>query len=281
LQAKDSRPVEFISSTRFEALPDISPDSRQVAFVSERDGTQALWTCRGDCSSPQRLELRGPDGSSFPNRPNLPRWDPSGDRIAFDGLNGSHRQIFIVAAEGGLTHQLTSGDCENSAPTWSADGKWIYFGYDRTGRFEVFKTSLMTHETRQITHADGYFGQESPDGKYVYFDKPDGAMATWTYVKPGLYAMASSGGAEKLVIPEATWLWRAAKDGVYFTEDKPRPALKLFHLGSGKTEVVAFLGKEAWGGPGGITMSPDGRFFLYAQIDTEGKDLMLVKNGAW
>jgi hypothetical protein len=41
--------------------------------------------------------------------------------------------------------------------------------------------------------------------------------------------------------------------------------------------------RESWGGPGGIAISPDGNvfLFLYSQIDNEGKDLMLVKNGSW
>jgi len=282
LSKKDGRPAQVIASTRFEAGPDISPDGGNVAFLSDRDGTQGIWTCRGNCSNPQRLELRSADGSVFPVRPNLPRWSPSGDRIAFDALDGGHRQIFVVGADGGTVTQLTSGEFENQAPTWSADGAWIYYGSERTGRYEVFKTSLSTRETRQVTHTGGYFGQESPDGKLIYFDKPDESMATWTYVKPGLYVMPKDGGRERLVIPEATWLWRVTVKGVYFTGDDARhPVMKLFNVATGKVEVLALLDKPAWGGPGGIAISPDGQFFLYTQIDNEGRDLMLVKNGAW
>lgn len=70
--------------------------------------------------------------------------------------------------------------------------------------------------------------------------------------------------------------------GVYFTGDDARhPVMKLFNVATGKVEVLALLDKPAWGGPGGIAISPDGQFFLYTQIDNEGRDLMLVKNGAW
>ena len=283
LAAKDSRSSEFISSTWFEASPDFSRDGQRIAFLSDRDGTQAIWTCRVDGLNPQKLELTRLTPTGPPNRPGIPKWSPAADRIAFDALSGDHRQIFVVDSEGGVSHQITSGEFESTAPTWSTDGEWLYYGSERTGRYEIWKTSLKTRETKQVTHEGGYFAQESVDGKFVYFNKPAAGFATWTYVRPGIYVMPVNGGTEKLLVPEATWMWRVRSKGIYYTDNnaKPRPALKLFHPDTGKTETLVSLDKESWGGPGGIGISPDGATLLYAQIDNEGKDLMLVRNGIW
>jgi len=283
LSRKASRAERFISSTWFEAAPDISADGKRIAFLSSRDGTQAIWISGFDGYSPRRVDLRGANGDEFPRLPNIPRWAPSGDLIAFDALVGGHRQIFVVDSDGGIAQQVTAGEFESQVPTWSADGEWVYFGSDRGGGYEVWKTSIKTHETRQVTHAGGYFGQESADGNLVFFSKPEKEMATWTYIVPGLYAIGRNGGAERLVIPNANWFWRATKRGVYFTDNdaKPHPALKLFHPETGAVETLATLDKESWGNPGGIATSPEGKTFLYTQIDAEGRDLMLVRNGAW
>ena len=283
LSPKKSQPQRFISSTWFEASPDISQNGIRIAFLSDRDGTQAIWISGLDGFSPHKLDIRGASGNENPRLPGAPRWSPSGDLIAFDALDSGHRQIFVVDSDGGMARQITSEEFEHQAPTWSADGEWVYFGSDRSGRYEVWKTSVKTRETRQVTHEGGYFGEESADGRLVYFSKPEKAMATWTYAARGLYAAARDGGAERLVIPNANWFWRATKRGVYFTDNdaKPHPALRLFHPETGAVETLATLDKKSWGNPGGIAITPDGKTFLYSQIDAEGKDLMLVRNGAW
>jgi Tol biopolymer transport system component/DNA-binding winged helix-turn-helix (wHTH) protein len=275
LSAQRDSPKQFIASTWFEDAPDFSPDGTRISFLSERDGSLAIWICNADGSNPVRL--MGPDG------PNIPRWSPSGDRIAFDSRSAGRHQIYVVDARGGKPLQLTFGDFNSQTPSWSADGKWVYFGSDRSGGFEVWKTSLDSKQTVQVTKQGGFYAQESPDGKFVFYNKPQDKMANWTYVKHGVYKIPTDGGEEKLVVPEATWLWRVGREGIYYTSDgsPPRPSLKIYRFSTGKTETLADLNKQAWGGPGGIAISPDGKTFFYAQVDTEGKDLMLVKNGSW
>jgi Tol biopolymer transport system component/DNA-binding winged helix-turn-helix (wHTH) protein len=274
---------KFIASTWTEFSPDFSPDNKKIAFLSDRDDTQAIWICSAECSNPQKLLLHSTGSTEAPTRLGLPRWSPRGDQIAFDALHGEHRQIFVVDAAGGEPLRITAGQFENQAPSWSADGSWIYFGSDRSGRFEIWKTSLRTHETEQVTRNGGYFAEESADGRFVFYKKPQDDMSTWTYDKPGLYAMPTDGGQERLIAPVKGWLWRVTKRGVYYADNdaKPHPVLKLFVLDSAKTETVAMLDKRSWGGPGGIAISSDGKTLLYSQIDAEGSDLMLVKNGLW
>jgi Tol biopolymer transport system component/DNA-binding winged helix-turn-helix (wHTH) protein/tRNA A-37 threonylcarbamoyl transferase component Bud32 len=276
-------PARFITSTLLDNAPDFSPDGSKIVFLSDRDGTQAIWVCNADGSNPRKIRLMGVPDTSIPQGPNIPKWSPAGNQIAYDGRHDRHRQIFVVDAEGGTPAQVTSGDFENQSPSWSRDGEWVYFGSDRNGRYEIYKTSLKTRETIQVTHNGGFYAEESPDGQLVFFNKPQDDKATWTYVKSGVYAIPKSGGPERLLVPDASWMWRAGKDGIYYTDNtaKPRPTLKLFRFNNGRIETLTTLDKESWGGPGGIAISPDGGTLLYGQIDSEGKDLVLVKNGSW
>jgi Tol biopolymer transport system component len=51
--------------------------------------------------------------------------------------------------------------------------------------------------------------------------------------------------------------------------------IQLLRLATGKIEVVATLDKDLYYG---LTVSPDGRWLLYSQVDQQSCDLMLVEN---
>jgi Tol biopolymer transport system component len=48
-------PSKLIGSTRPDHSPRYSPDGRRVVFVSDRSGSNELWVCDGDGSSPAQL----------------------------------------------------------------------------------------------------------------------------------------------------------------------------------------------------------------------------------
>ena len=62
-----------------------------------------------------------------------PRWSPDGKWITFDYHDGVHSQIYVIDAQGRNLRGLTSGNYENSVPSWSRDGSTIYFASNRTG----------------------------------------------------------------------------------------------------------------------------------------------------
>jgi Tol biopolymer transport system component len=72
----------------------------------------------------------------------------------------------------GNIQQITDGDFADEVPSWSADGKAIYFALNRTGIYEVWNKSLATKNVAQITHHGGLFPSECPDGRFVYYNKP-------------------------------------------------------------------------------------------------------------
>ena len=88
------------------------------------------------------------------------------------------------------TEALTSGDHLNTTPTWSRDGRRIYFGSDRTGVFEIWQIDLEAEPRAagQVTFTGGYLAVESSDGNWLYYSKRRPS---------GLFRMPTRGGAEE------------------------------------------------------------------------------------
>ena len=96
----------------------------------------------------------------------------------------------------GSATRLISG-IKAEAPSWSADGKFLYFASDRTGRWEVWKQPLFGGAARQITRNGGYASHESREGKWLYFSK-DRSDRIWRIPTPQLESHTSP--SEELVI---------------------------------------------------------------------------------
>src|SRR4030095_3654297 len=131
----------------------------------------------------------GPDVGS-------PRWSPDGLHIAFDTLAPGHRDIYIVGIEGAKPHRLNDDNYENVRPSWSHDGKWIYFGSSRTGNWQVWKPPAAGGQPVQVTTLGGREGVESFDGTFFYYTKGFGVAGVWkvpvnggeeTFVLDGVY----------------------------------------------------------------------------------------------
>jgi Tol biopolymer transport system component len=181
---------------------------------------------------------------------------------------------------------LTDASSDHRAPSWSADGEWVYFASNRGGRWEIWKASLRSKEGVQVTRHGGGYSQKSPDGKFIYYQKPI-ANRIDSVMLPEIWRMPSGGGPEEVVLnvnnrtqsAADNWFWRATTQGIYFVDNSARPSalLKLFSFTSRTTRTLRQLEKQVWGNPG-LAVSPDGRNVLIGQMDGAGSDIMLIEN---
>ncbi len=107
VRVEDGR-VEQLTNNEYEDLDPVwSPDGRQIAFSSYRDGGYDIYVMDADGSNERQLT-----DDQLWNR--HPEWSPDGTRIAFDNPLG----IFVMDADGGNRQQITFGS--DQRPSWWA-----------------------------------------------------------------------------------------------------------------------------------------------------------------
>jgi Tol biopolymer transport system component/tRNA A-37 threonylcarbamoyl transferase component Bud32 len=260
-------PERLLSSTRLEHIAEYSPKGDAIAFVSHRSGSQEIWLADADGSNPRQMtSMGGPVTSN-------PRWSPDGSQIVFDSRREGSADLYLVGAGGGAPRRLTSDAGYEGEARWSRDGRWIYFHSWRTGPNEVWKMPTGGGESIQVTRNGGRNAFESPDGKWLYYAKgPQGAVELWR--------APLAGGDEVRVLEHLSdgHNYVVATRGVYFLEAVPgnswprTGSLRYLDLSSGRLTILRKVLKVSLG----LTLSPDGRFLIYAQDDTLGADLLLV-----
>ena len=73
--------------------------------------------------------------------------------------------------DSGEVHRITHDDSDELEPRRSRDGRWIYFGSNRTGRFEGWRVPTAGGAAIPITRQGGLTATESPDGRFLYYAK--------------------------------------------------------------------------------------------------------------
>jgi hypothetical protein len=140
---------------------------------------------------------------------------------------------------------------------------------------QVWKVPAEGGEAVQVTKRGGFAAFESPDGKLVYYT---------AFKAPGIWRVPVEGGEETLVLNQPKlgyWgYWAVVDGGIYYvnTEVKAHPTIEFFSFATGRVRQVAAMEKEPVLENPGFTISPDGQWILYAQVDQSGGDITLVEN---
>jgi Tol biopolymer transport system component len=102
--------------------PSWSPDDKQIAFASKRDGIFQIYAMNADGSNVRRLTKHNAEDSN-------PAWAPDGAAIAYISATGDDRRgLFIMAADGSEQHGVAHSKHQDFCfPAWSLDGKTLVF----------------------------------------------------------------------------------------------------------------------------------------------------------
>jgi serine/threonine protein kinase len=262
-------PTPLLRSRFGEVFPQYSPDGRRLAFQSGRaGGAPEIWLAEADGSNPVRL-TRGPgqyQGS--------PRWSPDGRSIAFDSYGESgHSDIWTIGAEGSGLRQMTRDPADDILPSWSRDGRFLYFVSNRTGRNEIWRAPGGSGAEEQVTREGGSVPFESLGGRTLYYLRQRGGA---------LLARPTAGGPERTIVGCVSGFnYAVAPRGLFYvgceTEGSPTGALwnlRFWDAASGQDRPVATLEAD-W--VGGVSVSPDGQSIAYARTDRTN-DLMMIEN---
>ncbi len=270
LTARRVAPQKFIASRQSDHSPEYSPDGRRIAFSSGRSGHDEIWICQSDGSNPVQLtHFNGLATGS-------PHWSPDGKQLAFDARPENHGDLFIINVDGGPPQRLTTEASHDVIPSWSHDGKWLYFCSNRSGKLQIWKRPVAGGAAIQLTQQGGMEAFESPAGQFLYYLKGRGIAGLWRVATDGTHEEAVPELAEA-----GYWrYWTINRSGLYFIPANAQPPLpiKHFDFATRQLKTIATIDKQpSWLTPG-LAVSPDGRQILFAANDLFASSIMLLEN---
>ena len=200
------------SGLPFDSQPRYSPDGKRIVFLSDRDGSENVWTCAADGTLLKQVTKGTTDLFASPT------WTPDGDYVVVsrqeDPLKATYR-LWLYHRDGGTGISLTKPDSgENVVGTgrrpgidalgaaFGSDSRYIWFARHKGGfaynlTFPQWQLATYDRETGKIVVQSDIYGSSmrpvlSRDGKWlVYATRLDG--------ETGLRLRDLAGGSE-------TWL---------------------------------------------------------------------------
>jgi len=119
----------------------VAPDNGAADFAISDTGTLVLGTPAtpglGTLEWIDRHGTRQPLAFE-PQTYRSPMVSPDGTRVAVERTTNGNRDIWMLDLKRGTQTQLTDGPTEDALPVWSADGRRVFFGSNRSGTFNLY-----------------------------------------------------------------------------------------------------------------------------------------------
>lgn len=160
--APGAPPRSIAVSRNADQAPSLG-DSGRLVFESARRGSFDIWTCTGDCKAPKQVTHH-----RYPEQSMCPGLSPDEKYIAYIQRVGSRSALTLVGIDGSASKVIFQSE-KLGSPTWSADGRYIYFRWDRHNAPRIWKVSAHG-EGEPVAATDVGFvrAAESSDGQWLY-----------------------------------------------------------------------------------------------------------------
>jgi len=182
------KPEKIYASPGMVATNDhaVSWDGKQIADTAIKLPMPAK--IRGAADIPNPILVMNLDGTAAHDvhRGWLHGWSPDRKYLVYTGTLRDSNNIYRIDVDGGGELRMTTNKAADDGPEYSADGKWVYFCSNRSGKWDVWRMPAggagpddkLAENITSSADAQDWFPHISPDGKWLYtisypIDHPD------------------------------------------------------------------------------------------------------------
>jgi tricorn protease len=259
------------------AEPGISPDGREIAFVSGGD----IWSVPAAGGDARLMVAHDANESR-------PLFAPDGRSLAFISTRSGGGDIYVLSFESGALRRLTFDDGLDQLEGWSRDGRWVYFSStsrDMAGMNDIFRVSAeggtpMTVSGDRYTNEFG--AAASPDGTKIAFSARGNGSAQW-WRKAGSHLDQSEIWTATLTNPtNPAYVQLTARDSRSLWPMWSADGRSLFYVSDrGGAENLWSRPAAAGGGDKALTKFTAGRV-LWPSITHDGRTIAFERDfGIW
>jgi Tol biopolymer transport system component len=173
----------FLTLVSTAALAATGPFTTRVAFTTNRDGNDEIYTVNANGSIAIRLTNNTSTDAQA-------TYSLDGKKIAFMSERDGNFEIYVMNADGTGQTRLTNDPAFDVRPAWSPDGNKIVFMSNRGGNFDIFSVfadgigGVQQLTNNPASDTDPSF---SPNGSTIAF------MSNRDTPNPQIYTMSANG----------------------------------------------------------------------------------------
>jgi len=127
-----------------DTSPSWSPNSREIAFTSDRGGTPQIYIMDAEGSNVRRASF----GGSYHD---APAWSPAGDQIAYVSRVNQIFDIYVLNLRTNKIIKLTESNARNESPSWSPDGRHLIFSSNLSGTIQLYTIDYDGLNLKRLT----------------------------------------------------------------------------------------------------------------------------------
>ncbi len=254
------------SGASLDRHPQLSPDGKELVFVSNRGGSEQLWLAPAAGGAARMLTRSELDFLE------TPRWSPDGRLIVFAGSHKGRFELWTVALADGKQERVSSEETSR-APSFSHDGRYLYFTSSRSGSPQIWRQPWPgSGSPEAVTTEGGLAALESTDGASLYYVRAD---------RPGLWLRnPAPGGDDSLVVADfspADWTnWTLTGTAIWLIRrpDFGFPELDRYSIEShliNSIRAVPDLLDDS-----GMSVTPDGTGVIVTTVASARADVKLA-----
>jgi TolB protein len=186
--ANKGKPEKIYENEKVRGTNDhaVSWDGKQIAITGITLPLPAKIRNAGDIHNP--ILIMNLDGSNSHeiHLGWLHGWSPDGKYVVYTGFTEANPDVFRVDADGKNELRMTTDKALDDGPEYSADGKWVYFCSNRSGKWDGWRIPAggagpddrLAEKITNGTDTQDWFPHISPDGRWLYtisypIDHPD------------------------------------------------------------------------------------------------------------